>query len=544
MTAAVLVGLLAATATTAVTPPAPVEAQTRPALYVMADSVVLGVDGALRRAVPEYQVNMAGFPAIFTRVAADVIRREAHRVGDVAVVAVGHNYPYWDPDRFDRAIDSVVNNLLAAGARRVVWVTLRHATHANSPPSSWWQVDRYAWYYPTVNGHLRRALDRHPELSLADWAAISGGTGLTYDSIHLNTTGQDAMAQLIRRSVANAKRRAPAGTVLRVPVVAEASIPDDARGVVVQATLSNPRRTGFADIYACGRSPDTGQRVTVPTGGTAAHQVFVRLSATGEVCVRFGDAMEGDAQVLSYAPAGSPVGNRLRPLTGETALAPGETLTLDLPSQGATRRGAAVVQIGARGTSGPATFTVFPCDQKPLWGTPLRTTGAGRVNHAVVRPSVDHSICVRTRKPMLVSVDLLGSVANQAQLRARRPARLLTVPTSAPLRARQRVALDPTAHPGVPAGVDTLSVYVRVTDAAVPGELELGNCAAPPATLRGWRFSGVGATTVAHVPLGANGKICLRSSQAVALDVFAVGWAAKKPVLVQTPGRPAVASTP
>ena len=521
-------------------PPPPAGAQTRPPLYVMADSVVLGADGALRRAFPDHQINMAGFPAIFTRVAADVIRQEAWRVGDVAVVAVGHNYPYWDPDRFDRAIDSVVNNLKAAGAEKVVWVTLRHATHANSPPSSWWQVDRYAWYFPTVNAHLRRALDRHPELSLADWAAISGGTGLTYDSIHLNTAGQNAMAQLIRRSVDDAARRAPGGTVLRIPAAVDPGIPRDARGVAVQVTLSNPRRATHADVYACGRSPATGQRMQVPVGAPVSHEVFVRLSATGEICLRLGDAMEAEAQISSFAPRGSPVGNSAKPLADGLAVQPGQTRTLKLPRDGSVRRGAAVVEIDAVGVFGNATYTVYPCDQKPLWGTPLRTSAAGRVSHAVVRPSVAGTLCVQTRKPVVVSVDLLGSVANQAQLRARRPARLLKVAPSDPLARFERVALDPYAHPGVPDDVDTLAVYLRVTAAFTPGELELANCGRPAASLEGWHYAGVGATTVAHVRPGANGKICLRSTQPVALEVFAVGWAAKKPVLADTSGLPEV----
>jgi len=530
--------LISAMALVPVAAPPAAQAQARPPLYVMADSVVLGADGALRRTFPDYQINMAGFPAIFTRVAAEVIRDEAWRVGDVAVVAVGHNYPYWDPERFDRAIDAVIHNLKAAGAEKVIWVTLRHATHANSPPSSWWQVDRYAWYFPTVNAHLRRALDRHPELSLADWAAISGGLGLTYDSIHLNTAGQAAMAQLIRRSVDAAVARAPAGTVVTLPARSAAMVANDARGVTVQVTLSNPRRPSYADIYACGRSPATGSRVAVPEGAPTAHQVFVRLSATGNVCLRLGEAMEAEAQILSYAPRGSPVGNAPTVLHEPVGLAPGQTMTLDLPSSGPSRRGAAVVEVDAAGVAGNATYTVFPCDQRPLWGTPLRTTRSGRISQTIVRPSVDHQICVQTRSPIELSVGLVGSVANQAQLRALRPARLLKAPPAAPLRARQRVALDPFGHPAVPDDVDTLALYLRVTAAFVPGEIELTNCGQPATVIKGWRFSGVGATTVAHVEPGANGKICLRSDQPVGLEVFAVGWAKKKPVLADSGGRP------
>ena len=46
-------------------------------------------------------------------------------LGDYGVVAGGYNYPYWDPARFDRSIDSIIRAFEERGVKHVFWVTLR-----------------------------------------------------------------------------------------------------------------------------------------------------------------------------------------------------------------------------------------------------------------------------------------------------------------------------------------------------------------------------------------------------------------------------------
>jgi hypothetical protein len=186
-------------------PPARAAALPAQRLLVVADSVVLGAEAAIRREMPEYDVTVGGFPAIFTDVAADLVQRDyLGSLGRVAVVATGYNYPYLDPPRFDRMVDHMMATLTGAGVERVVWVLLRESSRANSPDSAGWQVDRYAFYFPDVNAALRRATTRWPQLQLADWRTLGAPTGLTYDAIHLNVTGQRLMASLLHGEVTRA----------------------------------------------------------------------------------------------------------------------------------------------------------------------------------------------------------------------------------------------------------------------------------------------------------------------------------------------------
>jgi hypothetical protein len=186
-------------------PPARVAALPAQRLFVVADSVVLGAEAAIRREMAEYDVTVGGFPAIFTDVAADLVQRDyLGSLGRVAVVATGYNYPYLDPPRFDRMVDRMMATLAGAGVERVVWVLLRESSRANSPESAGWQVDKYAFYFPDVNAALRRASTRWPQLQLADWRTLATPIGSTYDAIHLNVTGQRQMASLLRAEVERA----------------------------------------------------------------------------------------------------------------------------------------------------------------------------------------------------------------------------------------------------------------------------------------------------------------------------------------------------
>ena len=146
---------------------------------MVTDSVGLGAKDAVPAAFPGRTVIVDGHPALFVEMLQDRLVRPRIAsnpelfANGIAVVAGGYNYPYWDPARFDRSIDQMIATLRAAGAAHILWVTLREVKPQFITASAWRQVQPYYWYFPTVNAHLRAALARHPDLSLADWAAVA-----------------------------------------------------------------------------------------------------------------------------------------------------------------------------------------------------------------------------------------------------------------------------------------------------------------------------------------------------------------------------------
>ena len=106
------------------------------------------------------------------------------QLGSTVVVEVGYN------DWEDPFADSVETSLLAlrkAGAKRVLWLTLR--------------ADRTS--YLSMNDVIRAAATRHPELTVVDWNLFSRSHPDWFqdDGLHLNSMGALMMATLIHRTL-------------------------------------------------------------------------------------------------------------------------------------------------------------------------------------------------------------------------------------------------------------------------------------------------------------------------------------------------------
>jgi len=108
------------------------------------------------------------------------------RLGDVVVVNVGYND---FASAYD--IETILRVLTRARVKAVIWVTLREADSG----------------YVATNALIRRAAARRrgpraPIIRLADWNAASAGRPwFVSDGIHLNTTGAQGLAELLRTTV-------------------------------------------------------------------------------------------------------------------------------------------------------------------------------------------------------------------------------------------------------------------------------------------------------------------------------------------------------
>lgn len=211
----------ATTATTAATPAgapgstagpglgAPLDPSWPKELYVLSDSVLLSGKTALPERFAGWRVTIDGKPALMVKKALEELKGRTEPVGSVAVVALGYN-SLWEKDRrnygrwakkFDDEADALVARLKDLGAKKVVWVTVRELSPEIVPAKAVKELPLYSWYFPWVNERLRALLERHPEVALADWSAASQTNGLTYDSIHLNTSGAPLMADVIAKAV-------------------------------------------------------------------------------------------------------------------------------------------------------------------------------------------------------------------------------------------------------------------------------------------------------------------------------------------------------
>ena len=115
--------------------------------------------------------------------ALQVVRATGSGLGRIVVIKVGYND---GASQYRSGLDTVMRALRRAGVDTVVWATLGE-TREN---------------YRLINGVIRKAASRWPELVIADWAALSRGKAwFGGDGLHLEPDGAMALARLIRAKV-------------------------------------------------------------------------------------------------------------------------------------------------------------------------------------------------------------------------------------------------------------------------------------------------------------------------------------------------------
>lgn len=459
-----------------------------PRLYVVSDSVVLGAREAITARFGDYQVTVDGVPAIFTEVAAQLAWERRDLIGDVAIVATGYNYPYWDPARFDRSIDTMVQRLTEAGATRIIWVTLRERIVAPNNATTRAQIRRYAWYFPRVNEHLVRALERHPTLELADWAAISGERGLTYDAIHLTARGAGVMADLLRRTVDAGFGRTPAGATVRLRLVPEGTAAVAGPAAVWLEALG-PVRDGQVVLDDCAAGPAT--MVSLGRNRTRRGLVIV-TTAGGEVCATPTAAVTLSATMAGPAPsppAPAPVE------LGSAVVGAGATATFSAAPGAGTR----LVDVAVSAGAGAGPVTVWPCaTARP--GVAQLTATAGQVVSTMVALDAAGDVCVWSAVGAFVKVVEVARSGAPALA----PARLADTRSAVPVAARAEVA-DIGPLPSV--------VHLTVIGGAGPATVTVGPCDGLTTTMA------IEPGTVTSRSLVMSGRLCAAADAPVHLVV-------------------------
>jgi hypothetical protein len=525
-------------------------------VYMVSDSVGLGTRGAIQRAFPsDWQVTLDGTPALFVEMmeSQHVRRRMATDpsvFGDIAVVAGGYNYPYWDPARFDRSIDSMIRALRQAGAKQILWVTLREVKPEFITPSAWRQVQPYFWYFPEVNQHLRDALTRHPDLTLVDWAAIADRTGLTYDAIHLNTTGAAVYSAEVARVAMAAGNRPAAASVRAVPVAGVGGVGAAPAAVMTNLSVTDARVAGFHTAAACGGS------LPFVASGTYERDQVVSVAAivpvtppgtptgAGSICVAPSQSTHQIADVSGWFPVGSGyvavTPRRLADTRDSGARrAAGTPLVVPVTPAPGVPNGVAAVAVTVTVTDpiGAGFATVTPCGVVPS-GTANVNFDAGATvpNLVIAEPGDGGAICVTPSVDAHLVVDLFGSFEPTAELDVLTPTRLVDTRVEPGRRpgAGGVVRLNVRAA-GVPADANGVMLNLAATAADGDGYLTAYPCAAGLTTAANLTVRSRG-TRSNFVLVGPDpvGEVCVYSSAGADVVVDLLGWI----------GAPFVAVTP
>jgi hypothetical protein len=512
-------------------------------VYMVTESVGLGAKSAMPVAFgPDWQVTVDGTPALFVeqleskhvraRMASD-----PSVFGDIAVVAGGHNYPYWDGPRFDRSVDSIIAAFREAGVKRIYWVTLREVKPEFVTPSAWRQVQPYSWYFPEVNRRLEAALQRHPDLILVPWTAAADRSDITYDAIHLNTVGARVYSELVRDTVLATANLPARNATSRVPVRGVNGVPADAAAVAVNLTVANPRAAGFLTAFGCGVTQPVASNANFVRDQVVAAAAIVPVGGDGSICVANSERTNVVVDVTGSFPSGSgfvpvtPV--RLadtRDPAGAARQRAGTPLVVDVGSVTGVPAGARAVALSVTATDAVAAgfVSVGPCD-RPLGTTSNVNVGAGGTapNLVITRRDATGHVCVVSNVDTHLLVDLSGSFTSTADMDVVDATRVLDTRSGAAARLTGggTAAVRVAGTAGVPADASGVVLNLTAADPGANGFLTVFPCgtARPTASNLNVR-PGVNRANLVIVAPGVDGTVCVFSSAPtdVVVDVF--GW--------------------
>jgi hypothetical protein len=491
---------------------------------------------------PDWQVTVDGTPALFVeqleskhvraRMASD-----PSVFGDVAVVAGGHNYPFWDGPRFDRSVDSMIGALREAGVKRIYWVTLREVKPQFVTPSAWRQVQPYFWYFPEVNRRLEAAVQRNPDLFLVDWTGAADRDDITYDAIHLNAVGARVYSELVRDTVLATANQPVRNGVTRLAVRGVGGVPADAAAVAVNLTVVNPRAGGFLTAFPCDVPQPVASNANFVREQVVAAAAIVPVGASGEICIGNSERTNVIVDVAGAFPAGSgftPVTPKrladTREPTGAARQAAGVPLVVDV--------GAAVgVPVGTRAVALSVTATdaaeggfvsVGPCD-RPL-GTTSNvnvTVGATAPNLVITQPDAQGRVCVVSNVATHLLVDLFGSFPAGADMGVVDADRLLDTRSAAGARlvGGSTVKVHVVGRSGVPTGARGVVLNLTAADPGASGFLTAYPCDGRRPTASNLNVRpGANRANLVIVAPDAEGDVCVFSSAPTDVIVDVFGW--------------------
>jgi hypothetical protein len=235
----------------------------------------------------------------------------------------------------------MMGRLVEAGAEHVFWLTLREPPLGEHGVVSVWEQSGIANHYPAANAQLRAATTRWRQLALADWNAVAGGPGLTWDGLHVTPAGASAMADLLVDEVGGIGRL-PAGGTLRL------TVPPGSAAAAINLTATWPRDAGYLTAWPCDEPRPLASNLNFARHQTVANLAISRVAADGTVCVYASEATHvvADLETAFAAGAGVQTVNPVRVLDTRTSGArplAGASMVLSLAAAGVPPTATAVV---------------------------------------------------------------------------------------------------------------------------------------------------------------------------------------------------------
>jgi Nidogen-like len=218
-----------------------------------------------------------------------------------------------------------------------------------------------------------------------------------------------------------------AGQVTELPVAGRAGVPNDAKAVILNVTVTNPSSAGYATVFPCGEAQPEASNINFAAGQTIANSVTSKIGADGKVCVftlvpsdlivDVNGALPVNAAFDALPPARVlETRNGLSTVDGAFngigARAAGQVTELPVAGRAGVPGDAQAVVLNVTVTnpSSAGYATVFPCGEAQPEASNINfAAGQTIANGVTSKVGADGKICVFTLVPTDLIVDVNGA---------------------------------------------------------------------------------------------------------------------------------------
>jgi hypothetical protein len=345
-----------------------------------------------------------------------------------------------------------------------------------------------------------------------------------------------------------------AGAVVEVKVtgVGSSMVPEDARAVAINVTLTENEAGTHVTAYNCDdERPDASNVNSLQLTGAASNLALVGISDAGTICLYTLAASHLVADIGGYVPSTSGVTPivperilETREASGQigytgTQPAAGSTIRVDVAAsaQVADDAKAAFVNVTSAESSAPGHITVWNCDDdRPDASTLNYEPGAVIPNFAVAELSSTGEICLYAFSGTDLIVDVMGVIPPDSQYTPAGPERILetreefgqigysgTQPQDGQV---VEVQVTGVGTANVPAGTSAAFLNITTVNEADAGYITVWPCGVQQPTASNGNYRGAGKATANMVAanIGEGGKVCIFLKNPADLVVDLVGY--------------------
>lgn len=392
---------------------------------------------------------------------------------------------------------------------------------------------------------------------IVDWSFTvdaAAATGVITVPVAQPTAPATGFAPLVPARVVDTRdglgaSRLPAQAVTRVQIGGQGGVPDAAKAVLANATITGATAAGFLTLWNCSPSRPEVSTLNFTAGQTVANTATIPLDASGGVCVFTSVAADLVIDVGGYYASGAT--GHYNPVTPQrlmdsregvgapTRLGAGSVVELPVTGTAGVPDNASAVAMNVTGIQPwlNAYVTVYPCGDLPATSSLNPAAGTITPNLVMAQVSPRGTVCFFTNTDLDLVVDVVGYVSSNSSSKftPSTPFRFTDTRDVSRrevnagqggfrLSAGQVLTIPMAGVRGIPAGAKAVSANVTAVDAIGGGFLTAYPCGAVPTASNVNYSPSDPVANAAELPLSADGSICIYSSTAAQVVVDVNGW--------------------